>query len=61
MIPRLQQILDKFRKAKADTEIVTISEVQEDSPKEESPAPESSLVLVPFFDCVRDDEFSEFF
>lgn len=57
MIPRLQAILDKFRKAKADTEIVTISEVQEDFPKEESPA----LVLVPFFDCVREDEFSEFF
>lgn len=56
MTPRLQAILDRLRRPKADTQTATET-MQEDSTKEESPA----LVLVPFFDCVQADEFSEYF
>lgn len=56
MTPRLQAILDRLRKPKADTQDIA-TEVQEDSPKEESPA----LILVPFFDCITKDEFSDYF
>ncbi len=56
MTPRLKELLER-RKAKADTDVVTISEAQADSPKEESPA----LILVPFFDCPTKDRFSEYF
>ena len=56
MTPRLQAILDRLRKPKADTQD-TATEVQADSPKEESPA----LILVPFFDCPSEDRFSKYF
>lgn len=56
MTPRLQAILDRLRKPKADTQTATEAK-QEDSPKEESPA----LVLVPFFDCPNEDRFSKYF
>ena len=55
MTQRLQAILDKLRKPKADTQD-TATEVQE-IPVEESPA----LILVPFFDCPTEDRFSEYF
>ena len=56
MTPRLQKLLDKLRKPKGDTQTTTATEVQE-IPVEESTA----LVLVPFFDCKQEDEFSKYF
>ena len=54
MTPRLQKLLDRLRKPKGDTQDTT--EVQEVS-VEETPA----LMLVPFFDCKQEDEFSKYF
>lgn len=56
MTPKLQAILDRLRKPKADTQTATEA-TQVDSTKEESPA----LVLVPFFDCPNEDRFSKYF
>ena len=53
---RLKELLAERRKAKEQPVAVATAEVQGESDND-TPA----LVLVPFFDLIQTDEFSEFF